>query len=327
MEKDKNLEIQVSSTTLGYEGQGGTINSGLALAEGIVSKEAYTYLVKENAKAFKEETEKEIPEAKFGVSALASVINPKMMGDMVRSLDYPYAIDWGLDFVKEKKKKIEREGNEGKDAIIALGAELGYALLQARLGRGQVASTVKVAKKVNRETASDPVRIRTCIETVQFEDEIQKIRKITRKLLDKDISSIWVLEPNKKTGDRTLSEFLERYDRVIDSHPELRFAIDLDMGNLPEENNLLSVLDRMDRNRKLPLFISLSGQDSINGDVRTHLPLYESSIGYGSKLGEWMHTMQQRGNSLPGLVIETSPAQENVKQDYSNFLKEFNKGL
>ena len=322
MEKEHELEIQVSSTTLGYEGKGGTLNIALALIEGAISKEAYTYLVKNNAEKFQDETKKEIPNAQFGVSVLASAVNAKMMGDLIKSVDYPYAVQWGLDFLKEKRQKGKEEGYKGKDAVFALGAELGYAMLQARPGRGQVDRTVKVAKVADL----DPVRIRTCIETVGIEDEIKKIKKVNTKLSKEKKNVIWVIEPNKKIGENTLSSFLQMYENVVKEYPELSFGIDLDMGGLSEEKSLLSVLDRMDKKRILPLFISLSGQGYIDGNVRTHLPLGEDRE-ENRKLGEWMDTMQQRGNPVPGLVIETSPAQDEVLRDYSKFLKDLKKGL
>lgn len=61
MEELNDLDIQVSSTTLGYTGEGGTINAAKALGEGILSKDAYTEIIVRNANAFKDETEKIFP--------------------------------------------------------------------------------------------------------------------------------------------------------------------------------------------------------------------------------------------------------------------------
>ncbi len=59
----KSLEIQVSSTTLGFDGdESGKIPAALGLVvEGTISKEAYTYLVLNNAFKFLKKNFGEIP--------------------------------------------------------------------------------------------------------------------------------------------------------------------------------------------------------------------------------------------------------------------------
>lgn len=316
MEELNDLDIQVSSTTLGYTGEGGTINAAKALGEGILSKDAYTEIIVNNANAFKDETEKIFPSANFGVSVLASSINPEKMKGLIGSIDYPYSIKWGLDFLKEKKEKVVKEGHKGLAGMLALAQELGYAMLQSSSDRKQIQDTINVASK----TDLSPLMIRTCIETVSMEEEIAKIKGINREL---DRNVIWVIEPNKKVGDGTYASFLQIYDNILKAHPDLSFGIDLDLGGLPKESNLLSVLDSMNQNKRLPLLISLSGKQKIEGDVRTHLPL-GNDIQENKQLAEYLYKMQLRGQKIPGLVIETSPAQQSPIKDYSQFLNSFN---
>lgn len=86
--------------------RGGTFNAAVALGEGVISKNAYTETVVRNAEEFRRETESVFPSAVFGVSVLASSINPEKMKGLIGSVDYPYVINWGLDFLKEKIEKI-----------------------------------------------------------------------------------------------------------------------------------------------------------------------------------------------------------------------------
>lgn len=321
--KDKELEIQVSSTTLGYRGEGGKIGGIGALAEKIVSKEIYTRTVAENAERFKEITEGEIPQAQFGVSVLASAVNPEGFKEMIRSVDYPYLINWGPAFLKEKWEKGKKEGFNGLGAAVAFGQELAYAFLQSSKYYDQFNDTVNVANMVEL----NPVRIRTSIEVLSFEDELKRIKAITAQLGNTSRNVTWVLEPNKKVGDGTLQEFLVTYDQILTDNPTLRFGIDLDMGGIPNEDpNLLNILDRLDRNGRLPIFLSLSGKDYKEDDVVTHLPLGRD-IELNRQVGEWFKVKQMRGQKLPGIIIETSPTQEDVFKDYSEFLKSFKKGL
>jgi hypothetical protein len=154
---DKDLEIQVSSTTLGYEGEGGKIGGITALAEEVISRDRYTETVVENAERFEETTKREIPEAKFGVSVLASAVNPEELKEMFRSVDYPYNIKWGPALLLEKWQKGKKEGFKGLGAAIAFGQELAYAALQSSTDRGQIEDTVNAARMMEL----NPVRIRT----------------------------------------------------------------------------------------------------------------------------------------------------------------------
>ncbi len=319
MNQEKDLDIQVSSTSLGYKEDGGVINAAIALGEGIISKDAYTQTVIKNAHEFKEETEKIFPNAEFGVSVLASSINPEKMKGLITSVDYPYSVKWGLSFIKEKQEKIKNEGQEGFGGMVSLAQELGYAMLQSSSDKGQMKDTIEVSNSV----ALNPIMIRTCIETALKDEEIEKIKKITTTL-DKDV--IWVIEPNKKIGDGTYSSFLETYDRILKGNPNINFGIDLDLGGLPKEHNLLSVLDHMNTNDMYPLLLSLSGKEYVEGDVITHLPLGKS-IDENKQLGEYLYKMQLRGEKIPGLVIESSPAIRNSLRDYSQFLDSFAKGF
>jgi hypothetical protein len=319
MDEEKRIDLQVSSTTLGYEGDGGSIGAALALGEGIISKEAYTETVVTNAEKFKQETEKIFPSAQFGVSVLASSINPEKMKDLIGSVDYPYVINWGLDFIKEKKQKVQNEGRRGFGGMVDLAQELGYAMLQSDSDRSQIRDTVNVSNS----SYLNPVMIRTCIETISFENEIKKIKEINSRL-NKD--AIWVIEPNKKVGDGTYASFLQTYENILKAIPDINFGIDLDLGGLPKEDNLLSVLDNMNSNNMLPLLISLSGKEYIDGDVRTHLPLGGNSI-ENRELAQYLYRMQLRGQKIPGLVIESSPALRNSLGDYTQFLDSFKRGF
>lgn len=252
------------------------------------------------------------------MSILASSVNPEKIKGLIGSIDYPYSIKWGLDFLREKKEKVVKEGYKGLSGMIALAQELGYAMLQSSSDKKQIQDTIKAAGMTNL----NPLKIRTCIETISIEEEIRKIKGINREL---DRNVIWVIEPNKKVGDGTYSSFLQKYENILKAHPDIHFGIDLDLGGLPKESNLLSVLDSMNQNNILPLLISLSGKENIEGDVRTHLPLGKN-IQENKQLAEYLYRMQLRGQKIPGLVIETSPAQQNPLEDYSQFLNSFSVG-
>jgi hypothetical protein len=76
----------------------------------------------------------------------------------------------------------------------------------------------------------------------------------------------------------------------------------------------------------LPVYISLSGKEYTDGNVRTHLPLGKDIEG-NRELGRWLYTMQLRGKKIPGLVVETAPTQQNVLEDYSKFVSSLGKGF
>ena len=319
MNEGKEIDIQVSSTTLGYKGDGGSVNAALALGEGLISKNAYTETVVENAQDFKQETERVFPSANFGVSVLASSVNPEKMKGLIGSVDYPYVINWGLNFIKEKQQKGENEGRRGLGGMVFLAQELGYAMLQSRSEKNQIEDTVNVSNS----SLLNPIMIRTCIETISLEKEIKKIKEINGRL-NKDV--VWVIEPNKKVGDGTYASFLQTYENILRDNSDINFGIDLDLGGLPQEDNLLSVLDSMNSNNMLPLLISLSGKEYVQGDVRTHLPLGKDLDG-NRELAQHLYKMQLRGQKIPGLVIESSPALRNSLRDYSQFLDSFKKGF
>lgn len=203
--------------------------------------------------------------------------------------------------------------------MVSLAQELGYAMLQSQSDKEQIKDTMNVSKVSHHH----PTMIRTCIETVSLENGIKKIKEINSGL-NGDV--IWVIEPNKKVGDGTYSSFLEKYDNILKAYPDIHFGIDLDLGGLPKESNLLSVLDSMNQNSILPLLISLSGKENVQGDVRTHLPLGKN-VDENRQLASYLYRMQLRGKKIPGLVIETSPAQQNPLNDYAQFLNSFNAGL
>ena len=315
MEKEKELNIEVSSTTLGFDGEGGNIGAFAAFAEGLISKDLYTQIVLENTRDFESVTKEIIPQSTFGVSVLASAINPKMMKKMISSIDYPYSIKWGVDFLKGKIEKditVDEEGIKGK---MVLAQDIAYAMLQAESDKEQERSTLKAAGYI----LHNPVRIRTCIETISIEDELRKIKKINKQILQKDLDVIWAIEPNMKIGDGTLSSFLNTLESIQKDNPTLSFGIDLDMGGLiNEEKNLFQVLDTLDSNQLLPIYISLSGKEKDN--VRTHLPLGRDING-NIELGRWLHNMQFKGKKIPRLIVETNPSQEGVLEDYMEFLK------
>lgn len=319
MELDNKLDIEVSSTTLGYEGKGGNAGAMTAFSEELLSRSRYTDIVVSNALEFKEITEKIIPNSEFGVSILATAINPKRMKGLISSIDYPYSIKWGKDFLKEKIDQnitFDETGFKGK---MLLAQDLAYAMLQAGDGWIQERATVKASDYVKY----DPVKIRTCIHTVSIEDELKKIKDVNRRISNKGKNVIWVVEPNKKIGDGTLESFLNTLEQIQNDNPSLKFGIDLDMGGLiKEQRTLLQALDTLDSNNLLPVYISLSGKEETRDNVRTHLPLnLGHEIENNILLGKWLHSMQFQGKKIPGLVIETNPSQEDVLSDYVDFLK------
>ncbi len=314
---EKELNIEVSSTSLGFDGDGGTTGAFAAFAEGLISKDLYTQIVIENAQEFEKVTKENIPEATFGVSVLASSVNPKMMKNMISSIDYPYYIKWNRDFLKGKIGKDITVDDEGIKGMMVLAQDLAYAMLQAGSSKEQESSTFKAAGYV----VDNPIKIRTCIETISIEDELKKIKKINKEILRKDLDVIWAIEPNMKIGDGTLSSFLNTLENIQKDNPTLSFGIDLDIGGLvKEDKNLLQILDTLDVNRKLPIYISLSGKEDQKDTVRTHLPLVNDEAG-NIELGRWLHNMKFRGKGIPRLIIETNPTQSNMLKDYEGFLK------
>ena len=316
----ENPEIQVSSTTLGNPNE----NSALAAGKEIfTSIEKYTNTVVLNAEELKSFTEKELPEAKFGVSVLASAVNPEQMKDLITSVDYPYYVKLlNTGFIKEKTTKIKNEGKKGFSLGLGLASELAYAQLQSHTPKDQMNSTIDAALSID----SDPIRIRTCIETVSLEEELRKIKEVNSKLKDKGKSVTWIVEPNKKIGDGTLSNFLNTLDNIKQDNRDLNWGIDLDLGGLSKEDrDLLNILEILDKDKLLPLLVSLSGKEYTNGDVISHLPLgYDQE--YNKKIGEWFKMRSYRGQKIPGIVIETSPAQKPLT-DYQNFIKAFKSGF
>ena len=319
MDKEKGLDIEVSSTTLGYEGKGGNVGAFTAFSEELLSKDRYTDIVVSNALEFKEKTEEIIPNAEFGVSVLASAINPKRMKGLISSIDYPYSIKWGMGFIKEKIDFNYKGRESGFKEDILFAQDMAYAMLQAPSDKVQEKTTLRASEYAK----NDPVKIRTCIHTVSLEEELRKIKKINNEISDKGKNVIWVIEPNRKIGDGTLESFLNTLEQIKRDNPSLSFGIDLDMGGLvKEQQTLLGVLDKLDSNDLLPVYISLSGKEETRDNVRTHLPL---NLGYQIEgnilLGRWLHNMQSKGKKIPGIVVETNPSQKDVLDDYMEFLK------
>lgn len=108
----KDLDIQMSSTALAFEGKGGYAGAAIALAEGVISSSRYTDLVIENALKAKEITKTELPEATFGVSALASAIDlDTIRGAMdIGSVDYPYYDKFDQTLFETKKTRSSKTG-------------------------------------------------------------------------------------------------------------------------------------------------------------------------------------------------------------------------
>lgn len=321
------LELQMSSTTLGYEGEGGKAGAAIALAEEIISPNVYTDIVVKNAQKAKEITEKEFPEATFGVSALASAINPEVLHGAVdiKSVDYPYYVDlFSKELFKIKQAEVDRQGRTGFSRIVSYAQEYAYAMLQSPTEKNQINSSVNAAKLISDGSA----RLRTCLAMTLSEKEMAKIREVNSRLGD-DKPVIWAIEPNRGVeGGKDLNGYVNMLTNVMKDpkNRNLKFGIDLDLGGLPEEDrSLLELLDTLDSHKLLPVFVSLSAQEHVESGFRTHLPLGES-IDYGRKLGEWIKTRQARGLKLPAFVIETSPADQDVLGDYANFLANLKAG-
>lgn len=321
------LDIEISSTSLGNTNeQGGTLGAIKGLAMEAISKKAYTDTVVKNALEAEEITKESIPGATFGVSALASAIDPSRMKDLISSVDYPYLVKFNKDFLKEKYQRVKEQGYSGLGLGIALGQEYAYALLQSHSEKNQTGSVIDAVKSMNQ----DIVKIRTCIETATLEDEIRKIREVNSKLKDQGKSVMWVIEPNSKMGDGKAQGFLNMFEQVKNDNKnkDLHFGIDLDMGGLPKEDkDLFSLVELFEKynSEYLPVYLSLSGQEFTEDSVRTHLPLGDN-VEFSKRVGTWLKERQFRGKELPGIVIETSPT-GNVLSDYKKFLEGLKRGF
>ena len=322
--EDTELNIEISSTSLGNTSQeGGKFGAVEGFVQAICSEDLYTKTIAERATEAQDITKEIFPNANFGISVLASVVNPEKMKGYISSIDYPYLVKLNTDFLKEKVKKGKEEGYTGLGLGIAVAQEYAYGLLQSHSDEEQIDSTLRVANVME-----DMVKIRTCIETVSIEDEIRKIREINRILKDGGKSITWVIEPNKKIGDGTFTDFMNIYENIKNDpkNSNLKFGIDLDMGGLPKEEygNVLNIMDSMDRDN-FPIYLSLSGKDYTEGTVRTHLPLGDD-VEFNRKLGEYLVFRGIRGQKIPGLIVETNPT-GNVLRDYEKFLKGLKQGF
>ena len=320
----KELNVEISSTTLGNTSQeGGKFGAVEGFVQAICSEDLYTKTIAERATEAQDITKEIFPNANFGISVLASVVNPEKMKGYISSIDYPYLVKLNTDFLKEKVKKGKEEGYTGLGLGIAVAQEYAYGLLQSHSDEEQIDSTLRVANVME-----DMVKIRTCIETVSIEDEIRKIREINRILKDGGKSITWVIEPNKKIGDGTFTDFMNIYTNIKNDpkNSNLKFGIDLDMGGLPKEEygNVLNIMDSM-HGDYFPIYLSLSGKDYTEGTVRTHLPLGDD-VEFNRKLGEYLVFRGIRGQKIPGLIVETNPT-GNVLRDYEKFLKGLKQGF
>ena len=320
----KELNVEISSTTLGNTSQeGGKFGAVEGFVQAICSEDLYTKTIAERATEAQDITKEIFPNANFGISVLASVVNPEKMKGYISSIDYPYLVKLNTDFLKEKVKKGKEEGYTGLGLGIAVAQEYAYGLLQSHSDEEQIDSTLRVANVME-----DMVKIRTCIETVSIEDEIRKIREINRILKDGGKSITWVIEPNKKIGDGTFTDFMNIYENIKNDpkNSNLKFGIDLDMGGLPKEEygNVLNIMDSM-HDDYFPIYLSLSGKDYTEGTVRTHLPLGDD-VEFNRKLGEYLVFRGIRGQKIPGLIVETNPT-GNVLRDYEKFLKGLKQGF
>ena len=320
----KELNVEISSTTLGNTSQeGGKFGAVEGFVQAICSEDLYTKTIAERATEAQDITKEIFPNANFGISVLASVVNPEKMKGYISSIDYPYLVKLNTDFLKEKVKKGKEEGYTGLGLGIAVAQEYAYGLLQSHSDEEQIDSTLRVANVME-----DMVKIRTCIETVSIEDEIRKIREINRILKDGGKSITWVIEPNKKIGDGTFTDFMNIYENIKNDpkNSNLKFGIDLDMGGLPKEEygHVFNIMDSM-HDDYFPIYLSLSGKDYTDGTVRTHLPLGDD-VESNKRLGEWLNVRMIRGQKIPGLVVETNPT-GNVEEDYKNFLRGLKQGF
>lgn len=324
---DSELDIQMSSTSLGYEKNGGTVEAAAALAEGIISKDRYTELVSNNAQKAESITKEEFPDATFGVSALASAVNAeKLKKDIsIGSVDYPYYVNlMSKELFDIKKAEVDRQGRTGISRLMYYAQEYAYAMLQSQTEKDQMNSTVNTAKLIESGTA----RLRTCIKTLSDEDEIKKMREVNSRL-NGNMNVIWAIEPNRGIGDGTLSTYI---DGLMQAQRDpknngMRFGIDLDLGGLPKEDrSLMEVLDILDNQNLLPVFVSLSGREHVDQSFHTHLPLGNDAE-FASKLGEWIKQRISRGQNVPAFVVETKPTEQDVLKDYANFLANLRSGM
>lgn len=322
---DRELNIEISSTSLGNTNiEGGKVGAILGLTQEAISEDIYTNTVLVNALEAKIQTEEIFPNAKFGVSALISAVNPEKIKSLISSIDYPYLVKFNTEFLKEKIEKGKEEGFSGLGLGVAVAQEYAYGLLQSHSAEKQMDSTVNGGMALE----GDMVKIRTCIETVSIEEEIKKIREVNKRLSDGGKRVMWAIEPNKKIGDGTFADFMNFYQNIRHDpqNESLRFGIDLDMGGLPKEeyHNVIDIMDHMG-GYNLPVYLSLSGKDYTQGSVRTHLTLGDD-YEFNKKLGEWFKAKQFRGKNVPAIIVETNPI-DNVLEDYKKFLQGFKKGF
>lgn len=323
------LELQMSSTTLGYEGEGGKVGAATALVEKLISKDRYTDLVIKNALRAKDITELEFPdqEIDFSISSLASAVTPEKLKDTIEvgSVDYPYDVDmFSKETYRIKKAEVDRQGRTGVfERGMSFALEYAYASLQSPTVVDQLHSTVEMVKLIKEGTP----RLRTCIAMAMDDEKLKTMRKVNAEL-GGDNSVIWAVEPNRGIGDGTLSDYISTLMKVKRDNPDLTFGIDLDLGGLPQEDNrsILELLDVLDNDKLLPVFLSLSGQNYLEEGFRTHLPL-GNSVEFAKKLGEWIKVRQARGQKLPAFLVETSPADPEVLKDYANFLANLKTGI
>ena len=326
---EEGLDIQLSSVSLGNPNpDGGNIGAISGLVKSVEDKGKYTKIVVENAIEAQRITEEHLGEiAKFGISVLASSLNPSDIKGFMSSVDYPYFVKFNRKFLEEKILKVKEEGYKGLGLGVALGKEYAYALLQSHSEEDQTQHTLRAIQ----ESKDNVVKVRTCIETASQEEEMRKIRQLVVKLKELGKGVIWAIEPNKKIGDGTFVDFMTRYENIKNDpkNASLRFGIDLDMGGLPKEEykNMFGILDSLERRGKnnLPLFLSLSGKEYTDNTVRTHLPL-GNDFEVNKQIGDWLKVRQLRGERIPAIVVESSPS-DNVLVDYDNFLKGFKKGF
>ena len=326
---EEGLDIQLSSVSLGNPNQeGGNIGAIEGLAQFVKDKGKYTQTVVRNALEAQRITEEHLGErAQFGVSVLASSLNPSDIKGFMSSVDYPYFVKFNRKFLEEKILKVKEEGYKGLGLGVALGKEYAYALLQSHSEEDQTQHTLRAIQ----ESKDNVVKVRTCIETASQEEEMRKIRQLIVKLKEFGKEVIWAIEPNRKIGDGTFVDFMTRYENIKNDpkNVSLRFGIDLDMGGLPKEEykNMFGILDSLERRGKnnLPLFLSLSGKEYTDNTVRTHLPL-GNDFEVNKQIGDWLKVRQLRGERIPAIVVESSPS-DNVLVDYDNFLKGFKKGF
>ena len=320
----KELNVEISSTTLGNTSQeGGKFGAVEGFVQAICSEDLYTKTIAERATEAQDITKEIFPNANFGISVLASVVNPEKMKGYISSIDYPYLVKYNMAFLEEKVHKGKEEGHTGLGLAMAVAQECAYGLLQSHSDEEQIDSILRVANVMD-----NMVKIRTCIETVSIEDEIRKIREINRILKDGGRNVTWVIEPNKKIGDGTFSNFINIYTNIKNDYQnkDLRFGIDLDMGGLPKEeyDHVFNIMDSM-HGVDFPIYLSLSGKDYTDGTVRTHLPLGDD-VEFNRKLGEYLVFRGIRGQKIPSLIVETNPTGK-VLRDYEKFLKGLKQGF